>query len=261
MRALLLLLIATLPALGQRMIVDPFKFSSGPSFFAPTNIAGVISWWCVSSNNYFRTTNGSVVQATLPDLYVNHYDLTNVWPDTALATGEANLGTIQPAALNGFNTLRFDGSHGLLRNLAYAATQPHTVMLMINLTTPVDAATRTIIDNGSGARNLGRISVDKYQINAGSSLTGFTVVTQKWMAVTFVFDGNSSEIWTNMTRMTNGAAGAGNDSGFTLFAGNALTSWMFGDIVEAATYAGHLALIGGISNNVNYWTNRYAVAP
>lgn len=252
----LLIIVACLiiaSAMGQsnrrRMLLSDrnIEASAGPVF--PTNLAGypALAWYV--GDDY--TTNSSV--ATLPDRWVNAWNLTNSASTTTWPKG-------QSSGLNGHRVLGFDGFY--LRQPAYTSSQPHEIVMVMSIT---NRATTEIICssmNSSFEHRVDHNAPNIQQLASGSVVSPITSdggLTNRWVVYDIVFNGASSTIYSNLVAGVTVNPGTFTESGFTVGELYNLTFPSRCAIAEIATYGTNLS--SGARSSLNtYLTNKYNIA-
>lgn len=178
------------------------------------------------------STNSGLVK--LPDLWTNHFDLTNgdsssTWPIRT------------PAALNGKDILNFAPVTKYLRSVIYTSAQPREVIMVARF--PVSIANAWVQDGTNGSATFQQFQYNgSWRMNAGSAVvTGVPLVTNVWGIWDLSFNGSTSAFITNaVTVVASANAGNNNMAGMTL---GALNSKNFGsglDFAAEVDYATNL---------------------
>lgn len=222
---------------------------SAAYILTPTNITGYPSKaWYVASN----VVSGPV--GTWKDLYTNGLDLT---------AGGSTRPALNSGALNGLNTLSFNGvsvSGSCMTNTAFSQSQPWEIAMVVALTnnalgaTLMDGSTRNLIRNDTtDGKSL--------WMNAGSSsVKTCDIITNKWIVLNAVWNGASSAIWTNAIAGSSVSPGANSISGLFFGCRSDGANQQAMEVAEVAAYATNLTTALR-SNLYYYFTNKYNIAP
>lgn len=220
-----------------------------PSLSTPTNISGYpsLAWYCVSSN--YTTNSGTLIMA---DLYTNHFDLTN--QETAKFPART------AAGVNGFDYANFIAANNTyLKSVIYTSTQPTEVVMVMSMT---NTGTTLFLDSANtAARQFVDLASQQLQFGAATTLSVANFhTTNKWAVFNFVYNGASSEAYTNNVLGVSGNAGSQSANGLTLGQRFGLTLPSSMSFAEMSIYSTNLDTFSR-SNLFYYFTNKYAIGP
>ena len=211
------------------------EFSAGVGAISRVDVVGGIS----------LTDTGTVASGDGKVPYSPTVDGTPVltWTDgglTALAPTQAtyaNRPTLKKGVINGHDALRGNGTSSTLKvATGTIATQPFWGWCVVD---DNDAGTRYYFDGGAASKVALFHNGTNLNINAGSSV-GAAHTAGAPHLVTFVVNGNSTQIFVDGTSLAGPSAGGaqGQNSGISLFATQTGASFLDGDMTELAFISG-----------------------
>jgi hypothetical protein len=208
----------------------PFGSPGGAAAFAPTDIAGLLSWLKADAGT-LQTSGGSTAVAD-GDPVGEWQDQSGSGNHFAQATGAARP-TLKLAIQNGRSVARLDGTDDSM-TLTLAVPQPFTVAMAIRCTNAnngyaLDGATlnRTLISfpNGTTVRFF-----------AGNIVDATVADSTVFSTLVALFDGASSVLRWNDAETAGNVSTGSNNGGFTLGSGGDGTQPFTGDVGEVLIY-------------------------
>jgi hypothetical protein len=170
--------------------------------------------------------------------------------------------TVHTNQLNGFRSVRFDGSSQFLQTPSIMTSGDVSLFLIYRLITTGTAGTNDVIADGHTAGSAMALAWQGANQQHFTTLNGGTQLTDRYLdgafaIVEFEFNGSSSNIWRNGIVVATGAGGAGVPDGITLGAKADGTRFTNIDVVAGA-------LVQGISGGdrtklLNYWAAKYGI--
>jgi hypothetical protein len=207
---------------GKVQIVDMPTIAAAPSGdFNPSNAVDTI---------YLLNADALVFDNAYGTNVIHDGDDVYLWKDSVSTNdvapkGVSNVPTYKTNTVNGHASVRWDSGIHAAQNLVTKTTnnlnwaQPQTVYLVAANRTPTNTYNGYLFDGAAlGNRQLALTDKNnngRLYANAGTQMNG-AVVSTNFLFYAFVFNGNSSQIWTNGVMITNGAAGSAASIGDTL---------------------------------------------
>jgi hypothetical protein len=257
MKTILVFLLSATVCLGQMMPFASPAFvgqagnravsASTPSV-NPTNIVGypAISWW-----------KGS-------DWYTNSGEY---WPDRGpggytLSQSTASAG-ITNSTMDSQGFVRFTGAdYSYMSSSTYTSSQPHTLVYLIRFKQPSSASSPTlIIGKTSDEYTYTRGSTRGVALDGGSYNTGMDGLwtSNVWCVVETVWNGSSSQVYTNGVIVNTGNAGTATANGLNILASSDFTGQTVADLAEICTYKTNFST-GARASLYNYFKTNYPSA-
>lgn len=249
--ALILLMVASVDAASRRFYVTgQIATGGGASFYYPTNIptqgSSIYTWYVWQD----YTTNSGM--GTLPDRISG-----------LNATNTAGSGTpVEGPTLNSKRTGYFDGTSKVLFAQPFdTGPQPYSFHFVLVITNHSNVGGFAGSTNNSGNNYAGYVGTTaRAQMRAGATAVnpGY-FETNKWMSVVYVFNGASSQVWTNGPQLGGNVTVAAGDFEGLEIGRLSVNSGFDGKftLAEFAVYTNTALTAANISNLFSYATNVY----